>query len=309
MMDIPVPSVVFRGPDGRRHEVAAGGLIGRLAGAALRIDNPRVSEAHALVSLRGHALILLALRGGLAVGGRVVAQLLLQPGAQVALAEDLILVVERVHVPPHVLALRLLDGRLVPLLGEVISILLTPEPDAVPRFEGGAAAHLWSTGSGWRYRVGGEERARELRPHQRLHLQGKEIDVVEVDISEIAIPSTRLRGRVHPNLRLRPHFTGVRIEMGGRPPVLIKGVPGRILSELCEFSEPVEWTLVAAQVWPDELDSFRLRRNWDRNLSSLRLKLTQADIRQDLVMLDGHGNVGLHLLQGDIVDPGAGFQV
>ena len=50
------PCVVFRGPDGQRHRVPHGGVIGRLSGAALVLRDPRVSEAHAMVSLRGGAL-------------------------------------------------------------------------------------------------------------------------------------------------------------------------------------------------------------------------------------------------------------
>lgn len=46
----------------RRVDRAPGDLIGRLPGAALQIADPRVSEAHAMVSLRAGELVLLALR-------------------------------------------------------------------------------------------------------------------------------------------------------------------------------------------------------------------------------------------------------
>ncbi len=56
------PFVRLRTHDGVTADVPPGGLIGRLPGAALRLDDPLVSEAHALVSLRGRKLKLLALR-------------------------------------------------------------------------------------------------------------------------------------------------------------------------------------------------------------------------------------------------------
>lgn len=297
-MEPAIPSAVFRGPDGRRYEVAAGGILGRLAGAALRIDNPRVSEAHALVTLRGDALVLMALRGGLAVDGHLVSQVPLRPEMRVTLTDDLSFVVEQVHMPPRVLALRGADGQVVPLVGEVLSLMFSPDLDVRHRYEGQAAAHLWSTGTGWRFSTLSGQ-VRELRPGQRLDMGGRQVEVIEVNIADIALPSTRLRGRIGPALRLLPAYAGVRIDVDGRPPVLIKGIPGRILSELCDYQESVDWSLVAQQIWPEERDVARLRKNWDRNLSSLRAKLTEAGIRPDLVHLDGRGNVELYLLPGD----------
>lgn len=79
-------------------------------------------------------------------------------------------------------------------------------------------------------------------------------------------------------------------------------MPGRILSELCEFHEPVDWRMVANAVWPEEEDPQRLRKNWDRNLRTLRDKMVETGLRPDLVLLDGHGNVSLLLLAGDVLE-------
>ncbi len=59
--------VRFQLPDGTQRDLYPGDIIGRLWSAALHVDDARVSEAHALVSLRGRELQLLALRGRFAV--------------------------------------------------------------------------------------------------------------------------------------------------------------------------------------------------------------------------------------------------
>ena len=48
--------VRFQTADGEQHDVPHGGIVGRLGIAALRLGDARISEAHALVSLRGGAL-------------------------------------------------------------------------------------------------------------------------------------------------------------------------------------------------------------------------------------------------------------
>lgn len=63
------PTLIARTLDGRRHELFPGDFIGRLDRAALRIDHPAISEAHALVSARGEALWLRQLRGRIGLEG------------------------------------------------------------------------------------------------------------------------------------------------------------------------------------------------------------------------------------------------
>ena len=59
--------VRFRLPEGNSVELGHGDLIGRLWSAALPIADARISEADAMVSLRGQELKLLALRGRFAL--------------------------------------------------------------------------------------------------------------------------------------------------------------------------------------------------------------------------------------------------
>jgi pSer/pThr/pTyr-binding forkhead associated (FHA) protein len=65
-------SALVRLPDGSVETLYVGDIVGRTWSAAVRIDDPDVSEAHALVSLRGERLWLLALRRRFTVSGKVV---------------------------------------------------------------------------------------------------------------------------------------------------------------------------------------------------------------------------------------------
>ena len=85
--------------------VHPGGLIGRLANAEMMIADPRISEAHALVSLRSRSLRLLALRGALAVDGLDVDAVTLEEGLRVELADGLFITVESIELTTHTLVL------------------------------------------------------------------------------------------------------------------------------------------------------------------------------------------------------------
>ena len=92
-------------PDGQFAELGPGDLIGRLWSAALPLSDGRISEAHAMVSLRGQELKLLALRGRFAVQGQGLSSLVLAPGQVISMAEGLDLRVAEVFLPSKVLAI------------------------------------------------------------------------------------------------------------------------------------------------------------------------------------------------------------
>ena len=125
------PYVRFIQQGGGTTDVGPGEFIGRSAAAHLRLDDPRVSEAHALVSLRGGAFRLLALRGRFAIDGHARSELDLEVGQQIELARGLSVEVVEVVLPAHVLAL---EGELLPrqILVGVTSLILGPsaEPGA-----------------------------------------------------------------------------------------------------------------------------------------------------------------------------------
>lgn len=150
--------VRFQIGDGEFRELGPGDVIGRMWTAALKLADPFVSEAHALVSLREGALKLLALRGRLAVAGKSVTDVTLSQGLRVDLSPRTTLVVCDLQIPTVGLAL---DH---PELGQVVLsgvASLSVEPRVS---QGGgsrptmclsagpspnAAAVLWSDGLSW----------------------------------------------------------------------------------------------------------------------------------------------------------------
>jgi len=293
-------SVVVTVDDGPAHTLHPGDLIGRLATAALRVDDPRVSEAHALVSLRDGELMLLGLRGVLAVDRKRHSKLVLVPGLVVRLAKGLHLTVLETHLPAEALALVLDDHPPQLLMGSAASLLTEPEPGLSLRFEPEAAAQLWSDGAGWRLRADGAP-AVALVPGEVLEIDGHRVEVVTVPLQRANQDATVLGGRMHPPLRLVARYDTAHLHRDGHDPVLLSGIGARILGELVALGAPAPWTVVASQIWRDEPVEHRLRRRWDVNLGRLRARLEQHGIRPNLVHSDGTGNIELVLLPGDQV--------
>lgn len=285
------PLVRFLLPDGRVAVVPAGAILGRLATATLRFDDARVSEAHALVSLRGGLLWILALRGPLEVDGKLVREAPLLRGAHVGLVEGLTLVVESIEVPTDVMVLEL-GGAYQPLVGEVMSLVDAAGPKLVPRFVEGALLRVWTSGIGWRGQVAGG-RAFDVRPGTAITVAGAAAVFRAVAPSVLAAGTTMGAG-FHVPLAVRTTLDELRVEAAGRPALFLGGLPARIVRELADYREPVPWMDVARVVLgPD--DEVGLRTRWDRNLKTLRRKLEEHGYRNDLVRSDGHGKVSLAL--------------
>lgn len=284
-------------------DVPPGGIIGRLPSAALRLDDPLVSEAHALVSLRGRKLKLLALRGSMEVDGRRVPELVLEPGQRILLAQGVQLEVDGVELPSHVLALTGLGAQPEELSASVYSIVTRPPPglpELVVGFQASAAAHVYSTTAGWRIRLANQA-PENVEEGRRWDIDGVDVGVVSLPIAAAGAKSTFFQGRIYAPVRIVARYDTVHLESPGQPTLVITGVPAHILSELVTMNAPAPWEVVAAEVWRGEEDRQILRQNWDRNLRTLRGKLRAAGFREDLVRPDGKGNVELFLQPGDSV--------
>jgi len=290
--------VRFQLPDGSSAELGHGDLIGRLWSAALCISDGRLSEAHAMVSLRGQELKLLALRGRFAVAGRSLSTLVLRPGQQILLAEGLLLGVEYVQLPTSVLGIEG-DGLPRQVLSGVCSLLTRPRPELVPRFID-AAAHIWTDGEDWMIKFDGH--ARPLRPGDTWEQDGRQFKAVATALAAAGQAATRLDGGVHRVLRVVAHFNTAHIHPEGAPPLALSGLSARLLSEIVTFDGPVPWTVLARELWPAEDDPLTLRRKLDINLFRLRKKLRKASIRPDLVRADGFGHIELFLQDGDRIE-------
>lgn len=104
-------------PDGTLKQVASGDLIGRLPSAAVFLDDKRVSEAHALVCLRGADLKILSLRSRLFVDGTATTEAPLEEGMVIEPAPGLELTVAAVALPDVVPTLQGEQAQLATLRG------------------------------------------------------------------------------------------------------------------------------------------------------------------------------------------------
>lgn len=287
------PWVDFRHADGRMESLAEGEWIGRSWRAALRLDDPRISEAHALLSLRGSDLVLLALRGPLVVDGRRTDRVVLRPGLQVLLAPDVALTVDTIVLPETGFAL---EGPGLPSTFLAGSAGLALPPRLVHPTHRDARAWLWATDDGWRFRDDSGTRPVPADGH------------FELDGVPLRLVSRPLRGRA-PTVsgpggdptRIVLRYDSVHLFRGERPAVVLSGRQARLVSELASFAAPVDWPMIARAVWPDDVDRQRLRKRLDGTLSRLRRVLREGGQRADLVRPLGTGQFELLLYPDDVV--------
>lgn len=286
--------------DGQSVVLGPGDLIGRLASAALFLDDGSISEAHAMVSLRGRELKLLGLRGLFAVGGQPTDEVVLQPGMVIEPARGLRLWVEDVVLPETLLAIEG-DGLPRQVLTGTSSIVCRPRLTLVPRYHGDARANIWDNGEQWRIRVG-DGPVEAMRPGAEWLIDGQRLRAVAVAVEQAAQVATRLDGAVPSALRIVTRFQTAHIYATGQPVVALDGIPARILSELVAFAGPVSWEVIAGEIWKEDPDRGSLRRRWDVSLARLRRKLREGHVRPDLVRAGGTGQVELLLYSGDRVE-------
>lgn len=289
--------VWLRLPDERLVALGHGDFIGRVWTAALILDDPRVSEGHAMVSLRGGELWMLALRRRIAVDGRSVGEVRLAAGQVISLAEKLDLRVESVELPDEVLAVEA-DGLPPVALAAVATLHGGARPSVTGRYEPDASCVVWTTGDGWSRSLDGAVTA--VAEGDTWMVEGVRFKAVVLSLAGGG--ATRLTGGVDAPLKLTVSFDTAQVQRGDDPPVHITGQPARVLSELVALGGPAGWEVVAGELWPDESDEHLLRKKWDVVLGRLRSRLRDARIRADLVRAAGTGHVELVLHPGDVVE-------
>lgn len=236
---------------------------------------------------------MLALRGRFEVQGTPMVDVELSPGLTLKIADTTFTVLS-VILPSTTLALELPGlGRVA--LGSVTS--LRPTPQGVELHAGFLAesdAVLWDDGETFHLRRPAMEDT-SLHGGERFLVGSHEVRVVVVSTADTE-PTDRDPTRSPLRLVLR-HDT-VHIHHEGRA-LSLDGVPARIVSELGLMGQPVEWRVVARELWRDEPEDQALRRRWDRGLARLRATLRELGLREDLVRLTGAGRVELYLLPQD----------
>lgn len=277
-------------------DLGHGALIGRVACAALPIDDVRVSEAHAMVSLRAGGLELLALRRRFEVDGQVCASVGLRAGLVVQLAPGVTIDVLDVRLPPDVLGLAWGDHREA-LLHDVAAIVGAP-PRVVWRTDPDAAALLWRLGDGWRVAIG-DAPPLDLALGDQFEAAGTTFTVVAVPLGRTPADATRSPDE---RLRIVTFFDTVHIHRAGTPVCVIAGQGARLISELAAAGQPIGWSALARELWRDAFDEEVLRNRLDAVTRRLRAKFAAEDLRPDLVSPDGLGHLELRLGPDDVVE-------
>lgn len=272
-----------------------GDLIGRLASAAICIQDPRVSEAHALLSLRG-GLVLLALRGLVEVDRQRIADVRLKAGQRIRLAEGLEIAVLEVTLPPTVLTV---EGPGLPPTRLPGTVACFVAPLAI-RFEWvpDALASVWASGGEWFIRVGAGAPV-PLRPGDRVETEGGALRFAEATLKAAATPPTDARARLYPSLRVEVDYESTRVSAEGGRVAVLTGAAGGLMYQLSRYEAAVHWKELASALWPDTADD-ELKQRWsfDKAKETLVDALVRVGLRPDLVR-GSRGEYRIHLVDGD----------
>ena len=288
--------VKLRLPAGEPCTVGPGAIIGRSFAADVRLSDGRVSEAHALISLRGGALVLFALRGRVRVGGRDVPRVSLEKGLEVQLAQGVSLTVLDLELPAALLAVEA-PGIPRQVLTGVVSVCLQPQPHLATGVRADAAALLFSDGLAWFATVDGATRGVALG--DRLRLPGLELAFVAQARTVVGTPET---GPVTGARTVQVVRQGTSVHVwpaGAAAPCTFSGQPAQLLSMLLTRGGPVRWEDVSSALWEgDETDEV-VRHRLDVLLGKLRRRFDDAGVRRDLVVSHRTGYLELLLYPGD----------
>ena len=276
--------VQVQGPTGVVTNLLPGDVIGRHWASALQIEDRRVSEAHAMVSLRGSALHLLNLRGALRVDGKQVRDPELADGQSIELAPGVRLTVVQVHVPPEALW----------LVGKGVEVQLSRGLCLRPGYpvivEPGqhreAELILWTDGVSWFADIGSQT-SRPVVPGDTFRVNGWTGTIEARALETPALTQQRAQRA----LTVRSKYQTVHIWPPDGAPITVSGIIARMLHELIEIDGPVHWEVLADLVWPNEAARYQLRRRYDTVIARLRRLLRDGGVRADLVRPDGCGNI------------------
>lgn len=295
-----VPFVEFRHND-RISRVTTGGLIGRSSRADFQLPEPSVSEAHAMVSLRGSALRLLALRRRVTVEGKREKTVELAPGMSISLSSTVTITVTQVSLPASSLELTGLNGGPIELTGSVLSIAPAPEGGlvAIHRYQPDAYAYIWSNSDGLKISLGDDDPF-PVQAGMCWTIGGILVSVEQRRTPTGVATTKQMTGFDREKLRLIGRYESVHIFKGDRSrPIVITGRPANLLSLLIEFKAPVRWEMLAREIWGENKALPQLQEVYHVTLRRLRVRLRAEGLPPDLVRPDGRGNVELNLYAGD----------
>lgn len=285
-------------PDGTEAMASPGSLLGRTWTADLRIDDGRISEAHALFSLRGDLLVLLALRGRLRTAAGELSRIELRPELKIELAPELFLEILEVMLPETVLALRV-NGGPTQLLTGVSSIIIDDAPRLLAGYHPGAAAVVWGDGIDWKLQRAGQP-LEALCHGDEFMLGTCRVEAVATPLRAAALADTHPRKEGAGPLQILSRYDSVQIwRADAAQPLLLRGQQARLVGELISVAGPLRWELVAGALWRGESDRNVLRHRLDVMLGKVRRQLEAHGIRRDLLSSHRDGHLELLLYPGD----------
>lgn len=294
-MPVPhVPSVLFQTDEGERHRAQPGDLLGRGARCAIPFEDPRISEAHAMVSLRAGGFWLLGLRGTVWQGHRWGHEVGLEAGKRVLIADDVGLTVLDIDLPSLILALEGIGDRPMPLTHATLSLFAEPLQVA-SGFRGSAEAWIWASDGHWMVRESSGA-IRVLEIGEPVQVGKYRLDVVGVPLEAGQAHRTVRQRSVHPPLTIEIGVSNTVIVSNGEELSLVGRSHDllRTTAELTtETGAPVHWTAVASRIWRANPTA----ENWYRNRARLAARLKSAGLPSDLVAMD-QGLVSLRLRPG-----------
>lgn len=274
-----------------------GDLIGRLWSAALCVRDPRVSEAHAMISVRDQQLVVLALRRRIRVDGQPAAELALTAGRTFELADGLPVRVVEVHLPDEVVGVRAPEVPLQVVHGSC-SLYAGGRPRVASGYDPLADGWIWSDGARWTgLSRGGAPRV--LAPGDSLIAGGVPFEIEVTRLTSAA--ATRAEDADERPLRIVAWYDTVDLGPVGGEAHTIGGIGARLISELVAVGGPAPWEAIARALWRDAAPDADLRHAWDVQTSRLRARLRALGLRGDLVSVVG-GQVALRLRPGDQVE-------
>lgn len=296
------PSVRLLLPSGVVREMPLGATIGRSPHNAIRLDDPAISEAHALLSWRSGELRLVALRRRFSLRGQIVEEARLFEGDEIELAPGVVLEVLEVTLPHEVLVL---EGPGLPsqLLPDVAALVLGPPPSLSTRIAHDAAAILWQSPDA---------------PPPGVKVRRSDGSETHVGADGcILIGDLRFTLRAVPTGAVADAATGrpsdrepLSVELCGEDCVRIadvargiefQGVQGRLLHILASARASCDWPTLAGRVWSDRADWDALRSRLDTTVSRIRRRLREVGFQPALLRTDGSGGFVLALESRDSV--------
>lgn len=283
-----------------RVAVGPGEFIGRSDVATMCVDDPRISEAHAMVSLRDRHLKLMSLRGRFRVDGKVLHEVVLSTGLVLELAPGVNLVCESIHMPDALVGLSIAGVPEVPLTG-TMTLHAQGVPSLKRGFDPEGDAVFWSVGEHWRVSIDGAP-AKVLAIGDRFQCLGLQVEVVNVPLADLSQPRTKSALRAP--LVFVCASSHVRIERASEVPLRVSGIPGKILSSVLCRGGQADWQEIVTDVWPGEYAAQDImRRRFDSGLRRLRDALLHISHGEaPLLTLDGAGILVFHLTKQDRIE-------